>query len=105
VGDFPADLQTPTTMLLYTDMVKGSVLGDQFAPLLKLIPTEQGSRDAAVATYECRHLDFVNIASEHIVSINFSLRRFDGELVQFKDEDAEVLYNLVFRKIKRKRAR
>jgi hypothetical protein len=103
-GYHPIDLQTPATMLLYTDIIQSTSLGDRRCPILKLIPTDLGQGDSVVS-YESRHLDFVNLRSSHIASIAFDLRRFDGHHVDFKSTKAEVMYNLVFRKMKKKKRR
>jgi hypothetical protein len=103
-GKHSVNLQTPATMLLYSDMIKPTMFGDRNVQILKLVPTDQGLGETTVS-YECRHLDFAEVNSDHIMSISFVLRRFDGKLIEFTKENSEVLYNIVFRKVIKKRRR
>jgi hypothetical protein len=90
---------TPAAMMLYCDAIDPVIVGSKCVQVLKMIPVDaSASMTGRYLSYECKHLDFVDLAESHMPSLHFSLARFDGKLVQFDNAREEVLYNLYFRK-------
>jgi hypothetical protein len=95
----------PRTALLYSNLAQPTPHGDKLSNILKMIPLRaqiggENNSSSSYISYECRRLDYSPVASDHIASVTFALGRFDGGLAGFKNENEEVLYNVVFRKIK-----
>lgn len=98
-GSKPLNLDRlkPTIMMLYCDIIQPVMIGVKHANLLKIIPVKKRSHTKG-SFYECRRLDFERLNTNHVPSIQFQLRRSDGEPIRFYTNNAEVLYTLIFRK-------
>jgi hypothetical protein len=90
---------TPATMMLYCDAIDPVIVGSRQLQVLKMVPVHlNGNVGSRWLSYECKHLDFTNLAESHTPSIHFTLARFDGKVVEFDNDQEEILYNLYFRK-------
>ena len=92
---FPVDLERirSSTLILETDLVSSSVVGDKKVCVLKLLSQNEDRLDML-----CEHLDFYDLARTSIQQMFFELRDHHGSLVKFEDEGNPVLLNLLFKK-------
>ena len=87
----------PNTMLVYCDIMKPIIIGGAYSQVLKLVPTDVGN-DGGYVLHSCRHLDFVEVSSDHITGMGLKLCKFDGGQVAMENEHEHVLYNILFRR-------
>ena len=104
-SQFPTDILRIHTVMVYTDIVEYSIVGDTKAPLLRSFPfTQRVSHDAVSVTkyMSCTSFDklqFHKLLKNSIHSIKIELRSQIGELIPFVSVGLTRL-TLMFRKIK-----
>ncbi len=85
----------PNVMLLYCNFITPSIIGDQYAKILKLIPiTEKPS--STYTTYDCEHLDFFPLSTNFLSMLDFQLQDSSGKDIIFVNKQDTVLINLIF---------
>lgn len=77
-------------ILVYTDFIKESLVGDTSAPLLRMLPMHRGKRGDYVS-YECFPLQFKEVLSKEISSIRIVLRDDSGRELPFMNTGRVVL--------------
>lgn len=85
----------PHTILVYSNIVKPSIVGDQYAPLLRIVPNENENNDV-IRHYHVQHLDFIPLHVTQFSEINFQLRDSSGNFFGFEN-DGEVGISLLFK--------
>ncbi len=67
------DLQRckPNVIFLHCDFISPLIVGDKYMRVLKMIPFSHGK-------YECKHLDFINVMSNNLSSIQIQLMDASG---------------------------
>jgi hypothetical protein len=93
----------PNHMLILTDLVRPSVLGSRYLPLLKFIPVVAKNDGRHMLCYEAEHLNFISLSRSHISTINMKLCQSNGDTVAFKNDDDEILYNCLLRRKKKRK--
>ena len=88
----------PSQMFVYSDMVRPSVLGSRYAPILKFVPIMSKNDNREMISYESEHLDFITFSRAHIETIHMRLVESDGGTIAFKNKQEEVLYNFLLRR-------
>ena len=88
----------PSQMFVYSDMVRPSVLGSRYAPILKFVPIMSKNDNREMISYESEHLDFITVSRAHIETIHMRLVESDGGTIAFKNKQEEVLYNFLLRR-------
>jgi hypothetical protein len=94
----PIDLTRllPNHILVYSDLVRPTLMGSTYQQVIKYVPISKDDLNS----YESEHLEFVNIHSNYIPSFHVWIGTTGGKTIKFKEDDAEVLFNFVFRKLK-----
>ena len=88
----------PHVVLLHCNFITPVVVGNTFGQVLQIIPYHDNN--TAIGTtlkYEAQHLDFMPISMNDKTMMHFEMRNSDGNLITFKDNNAEIIITLVFR--------
>lgn len=89
----------PQNLLLCTDFTTPIIVGDKYSNVLKLIPMpSKCETNEKLLSYEAQHLDFMDIPTNQLQTIQFDFRTLEGIPIKFKDENAVTYINLLFRK-------
>lgn len=93
----------PNSLSVYTDFTSPTVVGGKFSRLLKFIPILQDlqATDGSVlpsVTYESHHMDFVNLPTTELQSLQFEVKDGTGKPLIFTDNNAVTYINLLFQK-------
>lgn len=91
------DIQRFHSILIYTDFINSSIVGDTKAPILKTFAIENSS-NSGIRSKTFKQLDFRSILKHSIHSITVELRSPTGELIPFFSCGYTRL-NLLFRKV------
>lgn len=67
---------------LYCDIIEHQIVGNTYSQLLRCIPTRSQDHGHYV-THEFRNLQYLNLSSNNISSVEISLRTDSGELFRF----------------------
>ena len=83
-GKLPMDLNAGMySLYLYTDIIEDQLVGDAFAPLLRIVHMDKkGSGDVTTRTYQSPH--FVKVRMKHFDTITVRVRRDTGEKIKFQ---------------------
>lgn len=94
----PIDLYAlyPGVMMCYANFIKHSIVGDNFFPLLKMIPLKRIDEEDNYITIHFKNLDYKICNTSRLEKLRFELRRLDGEPIQF-ETNQKMIYNLSFR--------
>lgn len=105
------DRLAPASMMLSTDIIAPTIVGDGYSKVLKMIPVfgsgggdgddsaaaeDYGSGMMDTQMYEVKQYDYVKVSHSYIQSIDFKLKTVEGLPVHFLSDQEEVLYNLKF---------
>jgi len=89
------DLFKPVYFMVYSDLVKESIVSSKFTNLLKVVPIQSTNNDSdSFQTVEFINLDFRALANHCISEISVDIRDHAGNLVQF--ENTNINLNLFF---------
>ena len=86
----------PTHCFLYTNIAKPSCLGGGLHHLLKVIPVSHQSSDS-YTTIQFQHPEFIDISTTDVQYIDFELRTYNGNLVEFANDKAVTYLNLTIK--------
>jgi hypothetical protein len=94
----------PNTISLHTDFTSPIVAGGKYCRLLKFIPILQDlqATDGSVypsVSYESHHMDFVNLSTSDLQSLQFELKDGVGKPLVFTNNNIVTFVNLLFSKI------
>jgi len=88
----------PQTALLYCNFTAPIVIGNTFGQVLQLIPFYDSDINGdVIMKHEAQHLDFVALRMNDKTTMQFEIRDSSGNLINFKDNNTEILLTLVFR--------
>ena len=68
----------PGVMICYTNFVNHSVIGDQFYPVLKVIPINRGEEEDNYVTTHFENLEYIKCNTTRLDLLHFQLKRLDG---------------------------
>lgn len=85
----------PHTVILYLNIINSSIIGNQYAPILKMIPF--GKKVNNYRHYEAKNLEFISLKHQKISVLEFVLRDAGGNIIIFK-ENLPIIINLMFSK-------
>ena len=90
--------QIPGVMVLYANFVQYSIVGNNFYPILKIIPTNinQETKEQQYTSMYFDHLEFIKCNVSYLDNMKFELRGLDGELIEFGN-DRRVVLNIVIK--------
>jgi hypothetical protein len=97
-ANLPIDLNAGMySLYLYTDIIEDQLVGDAFAPLLRIVHMDKkGSGDVITRTYQSPH--FVRVKMKHFDTITARIRRDTGEKIKF--QRGKIVVKLCFRPVK-----
>ena len=82
-------------MLVYTDMVTDTVIGDVTAPLLSVLPLPAKN---SPATFTPAQLAYHRIGVQHLTDISIKLADLNGKDIDFDGNETIFLIELHFRR-------
>jgi hypothetical protein len=93
----------PSNLLLYSDFTSPIIVGGKYHKLLKFIPILENFQlaDGSVSSYvsyESHHMDFVDVPTTDLESLQFDLRDAAGKKLTFTNKNVATIVNLLFRK-------
>ena len=99
-GKLPIDLNAGMySLYLYTDIIEDQLVGDAFAPLLRIVHMDKkGPDDVTTRTYQSPH--FVKVRMKHFDTITVRVRRDTGERIKF--QRGKIVAKLCFRPVRAK---
>jgi len=87
------DYFRPNYFIIYANIVQPSIIGNQYSPILKVVPVLDTKEPFKLIDFKVR--EFYSIPNTELNEIKIELRTHDGELVNFLENDHLVL-NLQF---------
>ena len=75
----------PSYLMMYSDFVNTTIVGNVKAQLLKQIPVE--THEKGYVTQEFYHKQYVSLLHTEITTLGFHIRGIDGNKVNFLDEE------------------
>ena len=85
----------PGSMLVYTDMVTDTVIGDVTAPLLAVLPLPAKN---SPAQFTPAQLAYHRVRVQHLTDISIKLADLNGKDIDFDGNETIVLIELHFRR-------
>jgi hypothetical protein len=83
----------PNTIFLHSDFISPTIVGDKYEKIIKMIPMNNAN------SFECQHLDFLNVTTNNLSVIQFRMTDERGNNIAFdKNVYNDVILNLVFQK-------
>ncbi len=83
----------PGVMICYANFVNHSVIGDEFYPVLKVIPINRGEEQDNYVTTHFENLEYIKCNTSRLDLLHFQLKRLDGELINFETNE-KIMMNL-----------
>lgn len=87
--------EPPSSMLVYTDIVTDTVIGDVTASLLAVLPLPHAK---APTRFSPTHLAYHQVKVKELTDISIKLADLNGSDIAFTDVDTTVLIELHFRR-------
>jgi hypothetical protein len=91
------DQSIPHAMFLYCNFVSPLIIGQQFSPILKIIPLEKNQGKDVIIKHDVEHLEYLPVSLNNRTTMEFTLRDPAGNLIKFENEKTPVFFNLIFR--------
>ena len=88
----------PGVMVLYANSVQHSIVGSNFYPILKIMPTHNTNDEEkpGYTTIHFEHLEFIKCNVHYLDNMKFEFRGLDGKLINFGDE-GRIILNIVIK--------
>ena len=86
-------------MICYANFVKHSEIGDEFYPVLKIIPINRGEEEDKYVTEHFENLEYLMCNTTRLDLLHFQLKRLDGELINFETNE-KIMINLAIQNLK-----
>ena len=86
---------SPGSMLVYTNMVTDTVIGDVTAPLLAVLPLSAKNSPAKFTPVQ---LAYHRVRVQHLTEISIKLADLNGKDIDFDGNDTIILIELNFRR-------
>ena len=83
----------PRVMICYANFVNHSVIGEEFYPVLKVIPLNRGEEEDNYVTKHFENLEYIKCNTSRLDLLHFQLKRLDGELISFETNE-KIMMNL-----------
>ena len=85
-------------MVLYTNFVQHSIVGNNFYPILKIVPTNYNKekKEQDYTSIHFDHLEFIKCNVNYLDNMKFELRGLDGDLIEFGN-DRRIVLNIVIK--------
>lgn len=83
IGKVNWNIFRPAYLMIYTDLVKPTLISSNYANILKVVPVKSKEKDMEYQSSEFKTVEFREIASNAVNVIKIDVRSHSGELVQF----------------------
>ena len=90
--------EVPGVMVLYANTVQHSIVGSNFYPILKIMPTHNTTEvvKPGYTTIHFDHLEYIKCNDRYLDNMKFEFRGLDGRLINFSDE-GRIILNIVIK--------
>lgn len=88
------DIHKNRFIFVYSDIIRGRIIGDTIGRFLRVIPLTDNTRDL-----QFRHVEFVPVEKNYIESITILLANNFGERIQFKASTVPTYVSLCFKRL------
>lgn len=88
------DRLRPEYLMVYTDIIEQTIVGNSFSKLIKIVPVFHESTDS-YKTQEFQNKEFHSLESTLVKKIKFEIRSHSGHLINFM-EGSKIFINLLF---------
>ncbi|MEL6164591.1 MAG: hypothetical protein AAFR37_12805 [Cyanobacteria bacterium J06628_3] len=88
----------PSYIMLLTNFIRPSPVGDIYSPMLKTIPININDRFSRMQTFQAIDLEYHPILFSSLENLEFQMYDQSGELIPFLNEDHDVNITLFLRK-------
>ena len=89
----------PGVMICYANFVKHLVIGDEFYPVLKIIPINRDEEEDNYVMEHFENLEYLKCNTTRLDLLHFQLKRLDGELINFETNE-KIMINLAIQNAK-----
>ena len=100
IGRPKLNVLIPQAILVYTDFTAPVIVGNKYAPILKVLPhkilSEQEFKEPIL--YEPKNLNYIRVNREYLDQLHVSMRDVTGKEIDF-EKDGVTSINLVFQKM------
>lgn len=90
----------PSYVTVYTSNIEAQIFGEGYYQILRISPLNAHSKGSVIYC-DYAHLEFIKIKTDFLDKIYIYLRDASGEFLEFEDEKAEVIANVVIRPIQK----
>ena len=90
----------PSYVTVYTSNIEPQIFGEGYYEILRISPLNAHAKGSVIYC-DYAHLEFIKIKTDFLDKIYIYLRDASGDLLEFEDEKAEVIANVVIRPIKK----
>ena len=102
-GDYKVDpnVMIPKNLLIYTDCVEPSLIGNVYGQYLTNIPVPISNINELLVSYEPKNLEFHRIQTGDLGNVNFQILQTDGNYPALANDNYKIFMTLLFRKKKK----
>ena len=90
----------PSYATVYTSNIEPQIFGEGYYQILRISPLNAHAKGSVIYC-DYAHLEFIKIKTDFLDKIYIYLRDASGDFLEFEDEKAEVIANVVIRPIKK----
>ena len=90
----------PSYATVYTSNIEPQIFGEGYYQILRVSPLNAHAKGSVIYC-DYAHLEFIKITTDFLDKIYIYLRDASGDFLEFEDEKAEVIANVVIRPIKK----
>jgi len=83
IGKINWHIFRPAYLMIYTDLVKPTLISSSYANILRVVPVKSENKDLDYQSTEFKTVEFREIANNVVNVIKLEIRSHSGELVQF----------------------
>lgn len=73
----------PAYLMIYSDLVKPTLISSSFANILRIVPVKNAEKDVEYQSTEFKNVEFRELSNNVVNIIKIDVRSHSGELVQF----------------------
>lgn len=79
----------PNYLMIYTDLIKNSIINEKYTNLLRVVPIEQNIT-TSYQTVDFKNITYHEISNYLIDAIKIEIRDHSGQLIQFQNNDVNL---------------
>lgn len=98
IAPHPIDLNAiyPGVMICYANFISHSIIGNDFFPILKMIPLKRSEEKDNYVSINFENYEFLKCNTTRLDAMHFHLKRLDGEFIEF-DTNKKIIINLALK--------